>query len=267
MRYALALPNFGDFANVGLIGEIAAEAESSGWDGVFLWDHIARSSAWEAGLPFADVTVALTAVALSTRGINFGTLVTPIPRRRPHKLAREFVSLDHLSGGRVVLGVGIGSPAEDELTAFGDPDGLHERGDILDESLDVIQRLWSGAPVDFEGDHFHVHTGPFLPRPVQRPRIPIWAAARWPSKGRTLRRARTLDGIVPISADPSGKGHLQPSDVQEVRDAVGEELEIVVNPPEGSDPGGYERAGATWFVVAAPTERRATAAARSGPPA
>ncbi|MFP5299413.1 MAG: LLM class flavin-dependent oxidoreductase [Actinomycetota bacterium] len=265
MRFGLAVPNFADFSDVRLIEEVAAGAEASGWDGFFLWDHIARSSAWGPGLAFADVTVALSAVALATETITFGTLVTPVPRRRPHKLAREFATLDRLSGGRAVLGVGIGSPAEDEFTAFGEVDDARTRGDILDESLGAIQRLWSGEPVDFDGKHVTIHTPPFLPSPVQRPRIPIWAAARWPSKGRTLRRARALDGIVPIPADPSGEARLEPSDVAHVRHAVGEDLEIVVTGERLGDPTELERAGATWYVIAATQREKALAAARSGP--
>ncbi|MFP5298774.1 MAG: LLM class flavin-dependent oxidoreductase [Actinomycetota bacterium] len=266
MRFGLAVPNFADFSDVHLIQEVVTSAEASGWDGFFLWDHIARSSAWEPGLPFADVTVALTAVALATTRITFGTLVTPVPRRRPQKLAREFATLDRLSGGRVVLGVGIGSPVQDEFTAFGEQDDARTRGDILDESLEAIQRLWSGEPVDLDGEHVRIHTPPFLPTPLQRPRIPIWAAARWPSTGRTLRRARGLDGIVPIPANPSGDERLQPEDVAEVRRAVGDELEIVVTGHDDADPADFERAGATWYVVAATDKEKAQATATSHPP-
>jgi alkanesulfonate monooxygenase SsuD/methylene tetrahydromethanopterin reductase-like flavin-dependent oxidoreductase (luciferase family) len=268
MRYGLDLPNFGDFSDIGLISEVAAGAEEAGWDGVFLWDHIARSTAFPPGLPFADVTVALTAIALATKTIKFGTLVTPLPRRRPHKVAREFTSLDHLSGGRVVLGVGIGSPPDSEFEAFGEHLDLRARGDLLDESIEVVTALWGGRRVDHDGQHLSVHTEAFAPRPLQQPRIPIWVGARWPSKGRPIRRAARWDGIVPTSADPDGSPHLTPGDIAAIRDRMGDDPgEIVVTSPREGEPEAYERAGATWLVEIVPDRETALARAAAGPPA
>lgn len=267
MRYGLDLPNFGDFADISLIAEVAGTAEEEGWEGVFLWDHIGRSSAFPPGLPFADVTVALTAMARATRRIRFGTLVTPLPRRRPQKVAREFTSLDHLSGGRVVLGVGIGSPADSEFEAFGEDADARRRGDLLDESLEVIDKLWSGGRVDFEGELLSVHSEGFDPRPLQQPRIPVWVAARWPSKGRTLRRAARWDGIVPTTHEDSDSQQLRPAEVAEIRTALDrDDAELVVTVPSGLDPRPYEDAGATWWLEIVPDRSTALKRASDGPP-
>ncbi len=266
MRYGLDLPNFGDFSDIGLITEVAARAEGAGWDGVFLWDHIARSTAFPPGLPFADVTVALTAIALATERIRFGTLVTPLPRRRPHKVAREFTSLDHASKGRVVLGIGIGSPPDSEFEAFGEDADLRARADLLDESIEVIASLWGGHRVDHDGDHLRVHTERFEPRPLQQPRIPVWVAARWPSKGRSLRRAARWDGIVPAPADPDQE-HLTPHEIGDIREKLGrDDADIVVTSPQEGDPLDYERAGATWWVEIAHDRTTALSRAAAGPP-
>lgn len=264
MRYGLDLPNFGDFADIRLIAEVAAAAEAGGWDGIFVWDHIARSTAYPAGLPFADVTVALSAIAMATEKIRFGPLVTPLPRRRPHKVAREFTSLDRMSAGRVILGVGLGSPADAEFEAFGDAGDARERADILDESLEVITALWRGEPVDFDGDHLNVHTDAFRPTPLQEPRIPIWVAARWPSPGRPIRRAARWDGVVPVS--PAGGGHLEPKDVAAIRGRIDrDDFELVVTPPDEADPSAYEAAGATWCISVATDRDAALAKAKAGP--
>ena len=266
MRFGLDLPNFGDFSDARVIAEIASTAEASGWDGVFLWDHIARSTAFRSGLPFADVTVALAAIALATERVRFGPLVTPLPRRRPHKVAREFVTLDQLSGGRVILGVGLGSPADSEYEAFGEDSDPRRRADVLDESLEVITALWRGEAVDHDGTQLQVHTDAFLPRPVQEPRIPIWVGARWPGKPRPLRRAASWDGFMPT--DPSGSDDqgFEPDDVAEMRETIGPEPDLVIMPPRGRDPGEYERAGATWWIEVATDRETALRKANDGPP-
>ena len=266
MRFGLDLPNFGDFSDVRLIADIASRAEANGWDGVFLWDHIARSSTFPPGLPFADVTVALTAIAVATESVRFGTLVTPLPRRRPHKVAREFTSLDQLSGGRVILGVGLGSPADSEYEAFGEDSDARRRADVLDESLEVIAALWKGEPVDHDGAHLTVHTDAFLPRPVQEPRVPIWVGARWPGKPRPLRRAAAWDGFMPT--DPSGSDDqgFEPDDVAEMRQTIGPERDLAIMPPQGRDPADYERAGATWWIEVATDRATALRKADEGPP-
>jgi alkanesulfonate monooxygenase SsuD/methylene tetrahydromethanopterin reductase-like flavin-dependent oxidoreductase (luciferase family) len=266
MRFGLDLPNFGDFSDVRLIAEIASAAEASGWDGVFIWDHIARSTAFPPGLPFADVTVALTAIALATERVRFGTLVTPLPRRRPHKVAREFASLDQLSGGRVILGVGLGSPADSEYEAFGEDSDPRQRADVLDESLEVITALWKGQPVHHDGARLQVRTDAFLPRPVQEPRIPIWVGARWPAKPRPLRRAAAWDGFMPTAPSGSDEKGFEPDHVAEMRETIGPERDLAIMPPEGRDPAEYKEAGATWLIEVATDRETALRNANEGPP-
>lgn len=265
MRFGLDLPNFGDFADIGLISEVAAGAEAGGWDGVFLWDHMARSTAFPPGLPFADVTVALTAIALGTRRVRFGSLVTPLPRRRPQKVAREFVSLDHISGGRVVLGVGLGSPPDSEFEAFGEDADPRRRGDLLDESLEVITALWKGEPVAYEGERLTFRTDAFLPRPLQEPRIPIWVGARWPGNERPLRRAAAWDGFVPTKT-AADADDFQPEDVARMRELIGPDRDLVIMAPAGREPTDYERAGASWWVEVGKDRGSALRKATEGPP-
>jgi hypothetical protein len=197
MRHAVYLPTFGAFSDPALLADVAAEAEQAGWDGVFIWDHLAMWFAAEA--PVTDTTVALAAIARATERVEFGALVTPLARRRPQKVARESVALDHLSAGRLVLGVGLGMN-EHEFEAFGEEADLRARGDRLDEALDVVTALWRGAPVEHTGGH-HVARGEFHPRPARRPRIPIWVAGAWPHR-RPFRRAARFDGMVPMLAEP-----------------------------------------------------------------
>jgi alkanesulfonate monooxygenase SsuD/methylene tetrahydromethanopterin reductase-like flavin-dependent oxidoreductase (luciferase family) len=157
MRYGFNLPNFGDFGDVRALAVVAAAAEAGGWDGFFIWDHL--SPIFEPGMlvPTSDTTVALTAIALATESIRFGTMVTPLPRRRVQKVAREWATLDQLSNGRAILGVGLGEPPTHEYEAFGENGAVWERAMRLDESLNVLGELWKGERVDFDGEHLHVH--------------------------------------------------------------------------------------------------------------
>ncbi len=193
MRFAINVPNFGAYSDIRALAQLAHEAEEEGWDGFFLWDHI--GSDWEA--PIADPWVSLAAMAMITQRIKLATVVTPLPRRRPWKLAREAVSLDQLSNGRFILGVGIGSDFGREFSAYGESpdDKLH--GEMLDEGLDVLMGLWSGEPFSYQGAHYTISNARFLPTPAQRPRIPIWVAGYWPNK-RPFQRAARWDGVVPL---------------------------------------------------------------------
>jgi alkanesulfonate monooxygenase SsuD/methylene tetrahydromethanopterin reductase-like flavin-dependent oxidoreductase (luciferase family) len=194
MKYGLYLPNFSAFADARLLAEMAREAEGAGWDGFFLWDHIARS--WVP--PVVDTWVALTAIAVNTASIRFGPLVTPLPRRRPWKVARETASLDRFSGGRLVLGVGTGGLGgmNVEWENFGEELDLRTRAEMLDESLEVLTGLWSGKPFSFSGKHYQVKDSQFTPSPIQSPRIPIWVGGNWPNKA-PFRRAARWDGMMP----------------------------------------------------------------------
>lgn len=194
MKFGLYLPNFGAFENARLLGELANAAEKAGWDGFFIWDHIART--WT--LPVVDTSVALTAIALNTTSIRFGPLVTPLPRRRPWKLARELTSLDHLSNGRLIFGAGTGGLGglRVEWENFGEELDLRTRAEMLDEGLKILTGLWSGAPFSFVGKHYQVKDSEFTPMPLQVPRIPIWIAGNWPHKA-PFRRSARWDGVVP----------------------------------------------------------------------
>lgn len=213
-KFGVFLPNFGPFADPGALAELAAEIEQAGWDGVFLWDHIAWAD--DPEVPVVDPWITLAAIATATERIRLGALITPIARRRPWKLARETVSLDHLSEGRLVFGTGLGYSAPVEFAAFGEPDDDRVRARILDEGLSVLDRLWSGEPVRFEGEHFHVDSQPFLPRPVQRPRIPVWVAGWWPRR-RPFERAARWDGVFP---ELVGGATPSPADVRAIRETV-----------------------------------------------
>ena len=214
MRYAVNVPNFEDYGDARTVAGLAADAEAAGWDGFFVWDHLAFVKAWR--LRIADPWVLLTAVALATERLRLGPMVTPLPRRRPWKLARETVTLDRLSGGRLVLGVGLGEPPEDEYGSFGEPTDPVVRAAMLDEGLEVLTRLWSGETVSFQGRHYRVDQVAFRPTPVQRPRIPIWVAGAWPRPG-PLRRAARFDGSCPLKVDASGElATLEPDELRQL---------------------------------------------------
>lgn len=192
MFYGLEIPHFGPYADPHLLVALAHEAEDAGWDGFFLWDHITFGP---DPLPMTDPWVAMSAIAVQTERIKFGPMITPLPRRRPWKVARESVALDHLSQGRFILGVGLGVlPAEfDQLDEEADP---KVRGAMLDEALEVLAKLWSGEQFSHQGTHYHVQDARFVPTSVQQPRIPIWVAGSWPNKA-PFRRAARWDGAFP----------------------------------------------------------------------
>ncbi|HSM34700.1 MAG TPA: LLM class flavin-dependent oxidoreductase [Anaerolineae bacterium] len=195
MKFGIDLPNYGEYADPALLLGLATEAEAAGWDGFFLWDHLVVGGR----TPVIDPWVVMSAVAVRTSHIRFGPMVTPLARRRMSKLARETVTLDRLSGGRLILGVGLGHFDEQEFTAFGDTGDRTLRAQVLDESLELLDALWHGDPVDYAGAHVRAKTSPFLPLAAQQPRIPVWVAGLWPNK-RPMRRAAAWDGAFPIDA-------------------------------------------------------------------
>jgi alkanesulfonate monooxygenase SsuD/methylene tetrahydromethanopterin reductase-like flavin-dependent oxidoreductase (luciferase family) len=262
MRFAIDIPNFGAFADPRLTAEVAAEAEAAGWDAIWVWDHVMRDPAD----PHADPHILLAAIALATTRIRLGPMVTPLARRRPWHVAREAVTLDHLSGGRLTLGVGAGSRAH-EFASFGDPADLRTRAAMLDEGLAVIEGLWTGQPFSFEGAHFRVTGARFLPVPLQQPRIPIWVAATWPVRA-PFRRAARWDGVWPLRRDLEGNSvPLSPDDVRRVAAAIVQERAAAGRDPDelfdilvagitpGDDPAAaaatvreFAAAGATWWT-------------------
>ncbi|MDE0989180.1 MAG: LLM class flavin-dependent oxidoreductase [Pseudomonadales bacterium] len=193
MKYAINIINFGDCGDAATLAELARTAEDVGWDGFFVWDHIA----WDGRImPMVDPWVALTAIATSTNRIRIGAMVTPLPRRRPWKFARETVSLDYLSSGRMIVGVGIGD-ALAEFKNLGEVADLKTRGAMLDEGLKVVNGLWSGKQFSYVGEHYTVKDAQFLPSTLQQPRIPIWVGGKWPNRA-PFRRAARWDGVFPI---------------------------------------------------------------------
>ncbi len=209
MQFAINTPNFDLYSDVRLLAELAHEAEEAGWDGFFVWDHIGAGTEWPA--PIADPWVALSAMAMTTKRIRLGPIVTALPRRRPWQVARAAATLDCLSNGRIILGVGIGSDQGREYSCFGESadDTLH--AEMLDEGLAIITRLWSGEPFSYDGKHYHLTDARFLPTPPQTPRIPIWVAGAWPNKP-PFRRAACWDGVCPMGRDHE----LAPQDYREI---------------------------------------------------
>jgi alkanesulfonate monooxygenase SsuD/methylene tetrahydromethanopterin reductase-like flavin-dependent oxidoreductase (luciferase family) len=193
MKYGVHLPNFGAFGDARVLAGLARDAEQSGWDGFFLWDHLLFC---DLDLnDHVDPWVALTAVAAATDQIMLGPLVTPLPRRRPWELARQAVSLQNYSGGRLILGVGLGEPVEWDFRFFGDETDPVVRGQQLDEGLAILTGLWSGESFGFSGQHYSLEPMTFLPAPTVP--IPIWVGGSWPHR-RPFRRAARYDGVFPM---------------------------------------------------------------------
>jgi alkanesulfonate monooxygenase SsuD/methylene tetrahydromethanopterin reductase-like flavin-dependent oxidoreductase (luciferase family) len=211
MQYGLELPAAGIGGDARTLGELAQLAEDAGWDGVFLEDYIVWQG--QMGTPTYDPWVALAAMALRTERIRLGTMVTPLARRRPWKLAHEAVTLDHLSNGRLILGVGLGDSSDVSFTAFGEATDIRQRSELLDETLDLLVGLWRGEPFSYHGAHYQVQEVTLAPTPVQRPRIPIWVGGNWPHRG-VIRRAARWDGFVggKVHADDED-WHLTPTEV------------------------------------------------------
>jgi alkanesulfonate monooxygenase SsuD/methylene tetrahydromethanopterin reductase-like flavin-dependent oxidoreductase (luciferase family) len=217
VRYAVDIPNFGYWAEPRRMAEFAAGVEQAGWDGLSLWDHILG---WD-GNEVADPWVLLTIAATATERITLISMVTPLPRRHPWKLARETVSVDLLSGGRLVLGVGTGYPPEDEFGRFGLPVDDRTRADQLDEGLEVLTGLWTGEPFTSAGDHYQVGPVTFLPTPLQQPRIPIWVAGMWPAR-RPFRRAARWDGVAPIVFEDGAFRDIAAADLEAILALIAE---------------------------------------------
>lgn len=279
MRFGISFTTIDVYSDVRLLAGLAREAEDAGWDGCFLWDHI--QVRWLDTV--ADPWVALTAIVIATRRVRVGTLVTPLYRRHPWKLARETVTLDHLSGGRMILGVGLGSDLFGEISAFDGPLDDRVRARMLDEGLAVLTGLWSGEPFSFAGEHFRVNNTRFIPAPVQLPRIPIWVAGTWPRR-QPFRRAARYDGVIPVTGDIRSSlstaelGELIGFIAQQRASAVQTPFDVVYSagtPGESGDQdreiiAPYAAAGATWWLesmlpwLRSPEQARARI--RRGPP-
>ena len=240
MRYSVDVPNFGEFADPEVVAKVARRAEEAGWDALLVWDHVVEQK--DLRREIADPWILLTAAALATRRIRLGTAITPVARRRPAKLAREVTTLDRLTGGRMVLGVGLGAPVDDEYGSFGDTTDTKLLAERLDEGLQALDLLWSGEPVTYRGNQITIDEVVFLPTPVQRPRVPIWVGGVWPNKA-PMRRAARWDGAIPAMAGTIETA--RPPEVREVRELVG------VGPwPSSESPGGTSGCPGvlTWSV-------------------
>jgi alkanesulfonate monooxygenase SsuD/methylene tetrahydromethanopterin reductase-like flavin-dependent oxidoreductase (luciferase family) len=278
VKHGIFLPPFGDLADSRRVARLAADAEQAGWDGFYLWDHMLALP----GMAVAEAWTTLAAIAAASSRIKLGALVTPLTRRRPWVLARQIATLDQLCGGRLVVGIGLGDDGWREFSAFGEETAPRVRGELLDESLEILQELLTGNALLHAGRHYAIDSPPLLPTPVQDP-VPIWAAVRWPNR-KPLARAARLQGCFPIFAD-SGDRPAPPSadklmQLQAELTGLGaaRSLDIAVRCALHRLPGeervaaaaGLSDAGATWLLEAfAPGQDAAAVEAyvRSGPPA
>lgn len=283
-RHGLILPNPAVGEDAALMVEYAVAAEESGWDGVFMWDVLIYPSAPDAEgaagdprhfrpetfLPQIDPIITLAGIATRTERVKLGTWIVPAARRQPWQMARDLATLDRLSGGRVLLGVGLGRRPEYDL--FGeewDPALIARR---YDESLELLDRFWSGERVTFHGEFFDVDDVALLPTPVQRPRIPILVAAFWPNK-KPVRRAARWDGLMPV-VDPDLDGEQLQELMSFYRGLTGDPGEVFLyvdgSSLTASDVARYGEMGVTWLaseaISSSGSPEENLAAIRRGPP-
>jgi len=262
LRRGLAVPPFA--ADPADIVGLGLAAEQGGFDGFFLWDHLVHDDTGD-GPPVLDPWTLLAVLASQTSRIRLGTLITPVPRRRPWQLAKETVTVDRLSNGRLILGVGLGSPAYSEFGLFHEPVSSRVRAELLDEGLEVLAGLWTGRRFAFSGEHFTVEPVRFRPVPVQQPRIPIWVGGVLPAAG-PVRRACRWDGMVPLARRGTRTGRADPGDIAAVREQArlargsADGFDLVVWADLEQEPGevarlgpAYTAAGATWWVESVST--------------
>jgi alkanesulfonate monooxygenase SsuD/methylene tetrahydromethanopterin reductase-like flavin-dependent oxidoreductase (luciferase family) len=244
MRQGVFFPAFDGVADPNRLAELAVSAESAGWDGIFLWDHLL----YDGGVTkILDPYISLAAIAAATSTIQLGPMVTPLIRRRPQIVARQAVTLDLLSHGRLILGFGIGDDGEvGELSRFGEITDAAVRGEALSEGLEVLTGLLSGEPVRHAGERYTIDDVTFQPTAARAGGIPIWLAARWPNIA-PLRRAAHYNGVFVISMNDA-------DDVAQLRTRLvsyGADLEhfdVVVSGFVGDDPTPWAKAGVDWFL-------------------
>jgi alkanesulfonate monooxygenase SsuD/methylene tetrahydromethanopterin reductase-like flavin-dependent oxidoreductase (luciferase family) len=245
MRQALFLPPFDGLADPDRIVQLAQAAEASGWDGFFLWDHLRYGPRVRDIL---DPYICLAAVAAATSTIEIGPMVTPLVRRRPAVLARQAVTLDLLSHGRLVLGLGIGDDTVGELSSFRDTVDAPTRGRMLSEGLEVLSQLLSGDPVNHDGDFYRASSDvTFRPISARDGGIPIWLAGRWPNPA-PIRRAAKYQGIVVIQMPgPDEMAELKRRLVEAGADL--DHFDIVMLRTPGDDAKAWADAGVTWLMT------------------
>lgn len=286
MRYGFVLP----YGDARAAAELAGLAEEHGWDGFFVWESIWGLDAWAM----------LAAAAMTTERIRLGTMLTPLPRRKPWDVAGQTSTVDNLSNGRVTLAVGLGVFGEERFWLFEDDPGRKVRAEQLDESLEMLQYLWKDEAFEFKGKHYQSKLVPELvppapPPPVQQPRIPTWVVGAWP-RPKSMRRAALQDGwlpnYAPVSSDAATgeRSELTPAllaeGVEWIRnerarhgltmdryDVVAEGVTAADDPKAGEVVRPWAEAGATWWIDADwstmnPVTARANAERRlqAGPP-
>ena len=206
-KFGIYIANYGITNDPQDYIDLAILSENNGWDGFFLWDHVFLSS--NKPLPFLDPWIILSAVAVKTKRIKLGTTITPLARRRPWIVAKQVSTLDCLSKGRMILGVGLGIDAD--FSNFGENTDRLIRSEKLDESLHILKGLWGNKPFSFKGKFFNIKEVEFFPKPFQD-KIPIWVGGTWPIK-KPFQRAAQYDGVFPLAP---GEESLSPNDYKEI---------------------------------------------------
>lgn len=263
MRRALYLAPFGELADPRALIEVARVAEEAGWDGIFLWDHMWRPDGRVIGV--GDVWISLAGIAAATQQLRLGPMIVPLARRRPQKVARESVSLDLLSSGRLTVGVGLGVDTDRELGRFGEVTDDRQRAARLDEAIHVLRMLWSGEVVQHRGRHFLADDVRFLPVAQQVPRIPLWGAALGSSGDQPVRRAAMLDGIFPWRTSPSQLTRML--EIVAAQRGTLDDFDVAVVARGQDEAAQMLGAGATWLIhaLAEDTSLRSAVAAAGDP--
>ena len=250
-KFAIGLPNIGEYADARLLADLAAESDAAGWDGFFIWDHVVYR---DRDAPLVDPWAALIAIALATSRVRIGVLMASVARRRPHVLARQAATVDVVSDGRLTFGAALGSMPE-EYDRFGEDPDPRVRAQKLDEGLEAITGLWTGEPFSYRGEHVVVDDIVMRPTPVQRPRPPVWIGGSWPNT-KPFVRAASWDGVMPIHVS-YGHGRTMPAKdletivafISQQRD-ISDGFDIALEGESASwdDVEPYADVGLTWWV-------------------
>ncbi|HEY1349607.1 MAG TPA: LLM class flavin-dependent oxidoreductase [Ktedonobacteraceae bacterium] len=256
MHYGFIIPD----GDIHTISAMAREAEAAGWDGVFYWDGIFI----EGKARMYDPWVVLAALAVCTTRVRLGAILTPLARRRPWKLARETASVDHLSGGRLVVPVGLGTLDDGGFASVGEATARRVRAELLDEGLEILTGLWSGQPFGYQGKHYHIEPMTFTPAPLQKPRIPLWVVGAWPRE-KSMQRVLRYDGLLPNKLNSDGtQADVTPDDIRAMKAYIAQHRTLrtpfdIISEGEtpGDDPARaaaivrpYAQAGSTWWMEA-----------------
>lgn len=245
MRYGIEVVPFGPYAEPGPVVELARAAEAAGWDGLCIWDHC---HFWGG---VGDPWVTLAAVACATDRLRLVTDVSPVPRYRPHMLARSVHALDALSGGRFTFGAGLG--VAEDLAPLGDHRDDRTRAAMTDEALELVVRWCNAETVDHQGEHYVATGAQVANRVTQSPRVPVWIGG-WSRPA--LRRAARWDGWTASVIDETQAVLCPPEgiagSVGYLRElGIGADFDVAVNGTTTAGERGlapqYAEAGATWW--------------------